>query len=402
MRFFLKITAPALLSTAAIFFSVIPSNSANPPKSGGLCSKVGLTKNYQDKKYTCIKSGKQLVWNKGVLVKKAAPAPAATMAPAPKPTPIQSPEPTETFAPWSTKFTTQVMSDKAFESFATWSRQQAARPTNHQVLVQTTPDGQDGSLIQELKAIDDFASRIFSQFMKSKSVTVLGFDEEWVISQINGTGGHLRNMQGRCNEPTGPYFVCINRESHFGMVIVNNCKIPKGSVSSCILWVHPHEYFHLIQLNIADNIQGPHWNFGEENSRNSFPHWLVEGSADFVASATTAMVKNAKYEDLRQAVLFTGPGGQSASYALIDYEIYRTNSAIRDNLYSYNIGHIATEYIVASIGFQKFMEIWKDFAVTRNFYISFEKVTGRNIATFYADFERARESLGIPPVTRKR
>jgi len=40
-------------------------------KAGAKCSKAGVTSTYAGKKYTCIKSGKSLVWNKGVTVKKA-------------------------------------------------------------------------------------------------------------------------------------------------------------------------------------------------------------------------------------------------------------------------------------------------------------------------------------------
>ena len=39
-------------------------------KAGAKCSKAGVTSTYAGKKYTCIKSGKNLVWNKGVAVKK--------------------------------------------------------------------------------------------------------------------------------------------------------------------------------------------------------------------------------------------------------------------------------------------------------------------------------------------
>jgi hypothetical protein len=89
------------------------------------------------------------------------------------------------------------------------------------------------------------------------------------------------------------------------------------------------------------------------------------------------------------------------AYPLVDYEIRRVKPPLGEKLNSYDIGHIATEYLVASVGFQKFLDIWKDYSKTRNFYTSFENVTGRNIATFYADFESARESLGVPPVTQK-
>jgi dTDP-4-amino-4,6-dideoxygalactose transaminase len=39
-------------------------------KAGGNCSKAGATSTYTGKKFTCIKSGGKLVWNKGVTVKK--------------------------------------------------------------------------------------------------------------------------------------------------------------------------------------------------------------------------------------------------------------------------------------------------------------------------------------------
>ena len=39
-------------------------------KAGAKCSKAGATSTSAGKKYACIKSGKSLVWNKGVTVKK--------------------------------------------------------------------------------------------------------------------------------------------------------------------------------------------------------------------------------------------------------------------------------------------------------------------------------------------
>ncbi len=42
---------------------------AATPKAGSKCTKAGATATSAGKKYTCIKSGKNLVWNKGVVVK---------------------------------------------------------------------------------------------------------------------------------------------------------------------------------------------------------------------------------------------------------------------------------------------------------------------------------------------
>ena len=59
-------------SAIVILFSIasLPAFSANPPASGATCSKAGITQSYQGKKFTCIKNGKKLVWNKGVLISK--------------------------------------------------------------------------------------------------------------------------------------------------------------------------------------------------------------------------------------------------------------------------------------------------------------------------------------------
>ncbi len=77
--------------------SLIPANSATPPKVGLACSKKGTTKTYLGKKFTWIKSGKRLVWSKGVVVKKSTPSPfpylSQTPTPSPSPTPTPSPTP---------------------------------------------------------------------------------------------------------------------------------------------------------------------------------------------------------------------------------------------------------------------------------------------------------------------
>lgn len=56
-------------------FSFIPVYSATPPKAGSVCSKRGITQNNQGKKFTCVKSGKKLIWDKGVLMHKFQPVP---------------------------------------------------------------------------------------------------------------------------------------------------------------------------------------------------------------------------------------------------------------------------------------------------------------------------------------
>jgi hypothetical protein len=83
---------------------------------GTKCSKAGITSTYKGKKYTCIKSGKKLVWNKGVAISKPTPTPTVTPTPTPTvtpiptatPTPTPTPTPTQTFRDWSATRSTDL------------------------------------------------------------------------------------------------------------------------------------------------------------------------------------------------------------------------------------------------------------------------------------------------------
>jgi hypothetical protein len=62
-----------VLTAVALF--ITPLNAFAAVKAGNICKKVGITSTFAGKKYTCIKSGKKLVWNKGVVAVKPTPTP---------------------------------------------------------------------------------------------------------------------------------------------------------------------------------------------------------------------------------------------------------------------------------------------------------------------------------------
>jgi len=93
----------ALLVTFLITLSS-PIYAASP-KAGASCTKAGLTAISAGIKYTCIKSGKKLVWGKGVVIAKPVPTPTAS----PTPTPTASPTPTPTASPTPTPTPTPII-----------------------------------------------------------------------------------------------------------------------------------------------------------------------------------------------------------------------------------------------------------------------------------------------------
>ena len=88
----------ALLIALCVFLAPLLPNlalAANPV-TGQACSKAGLIVTYKTLKYTCIKSGKKLVWSKGVKPVIVTPTPTPTSTPTPAPTPTSTPTPTPT------------------------------------------------------------------------------------------------------------------------------------------------------------------------------------------------------------------------------------------------------------------------------------------------------------------
>ena len=67
-----------ILVALLLTFSLVTAPSFAAVKAGAKCTKAGATANAGGKKFTCIKSGTKLVWNKGVAIIAAAPKPLPT------------------------------------------------------------------------------------------------------------------------------------------------------------------------------------------------------------------------------------------------------------------------------------------------------------------------------------
>jgi hypothetical protein len=78
--------AKGLLIALAISLIPVFASSATKVTPGSKCKVQKQKVDYQNKTYTCIKSGKKLVWNKGLVIVKKEPSPTPTPSPTPIPT----------------------------------------------------------------------------------------------------------------------------------------------------------------------------------------------------------------------------------------------------------------------------------------------------------------------------
>ena len=149
-----------------------------------------------------------------------------------------------------------------------------------------------------------------------------------------------------------------------------------------------HEMFHVAQYWLA----GPMNNVGPGNPRY-VPTWLKEGSANYFGYYISDYLGHTPYRAGRlDQSRFTPDFARK--FPLASYQTYND---YRDGLYlnPYMIGQVATEYLVASIGFKPLLDIWRFTSEDGNFESGFKRATGITVTEFYERFDKARDSFKI-------
>ena len=374
--------AKSLLVTLPL--TLIPTLAIAAPKvtSGSKCKVQKQKVIYLDKSFTCIKSGKRLVWSKGQVATKKTPTPT--------PTPI-APVVSD-FEAWSLNIDSKSLSDQAQRNFLTWVKTRDGVEKNHSQLIQANPNAIRVSILQKA---DDLGAQLFSSYFAKGSKTIIGASEVWTNEQLA-----LSGWETKCNVPsmTGVAY-CLDTEFLQGYVITGDTTYNASNPGSDGGSLLAHEYFHLVQRNLSKTPNGSHIKGGGSDMTNAFPAWFVEGTADFVGFAVGALSQNATYWEGRARMFTYSPSDEWINKnSIADYEI-RVCCGNDTPTYPYHIGRVATEYIVASIGFQKMLDIWIDYASTRNFETSFEKVAGISKETFYQKFDQIRIKVGLPAIS---
>jgi len=375
-----RLLATSLIGCLALSLNLSVATAAVKP--GTTCKTLGQTSTSAGMKYTCIKSGKKLIWNKGVkVVVKATPTP----------TPTQTTAPAK-FEAWSLNIDSKSLSDQAQQSFLSWAKEKVAIATNHTQLVQANTNT---SRISILKKADDLGAQLFGSYFQNGSLTVIGATEMWTTEQLAKSGW---TTTCRNQGMPGVTYCLDNGERNAYIVTSDSGYDPRnpGSDGGALL---AHEFFHLVQANLSNTITTARIKGGDDATKNAFPDWFNEGAADFVGYSVAALSQNASYWDGRSRMLSYAPPEESINKnALADYEI---SICCGNNTptYPYNVGQVATEYIVASIGFQKMLDIWIDYAKTKNFEKSFESVAGISKEVFYEKFDQVRTKVGLPPIS---
>jgi hypothetical protein len=341
------------------------------------------------KSFTCVKQGKKLVWNKGVALKKPAapvvalptPAPTPSVTPAPTPSATPQPEPSATkisFTPWATTFEAEEMTkialDKTSEYFGN------VTPSNsYEITIDPAITDSDRSWI--VRSLD-YSNGAFSRIDRDKMRVFLGTTHEWSAQTMRATNvwiGDLRQPYPCSNGINDVY--CADKD----LVLMVYSDIYKPN--STYRWdagrrsTPAHEVFHTVQYALAGQTS-----LGVSSNPQHIPRWLMEGSANYFGFYIVDKLALDIYQTGRRQQVNANSAYRTVA-PLVQYDNFNSDP--------YGIGQAASEYLIASVGFESFLNIWKFTKTEGSFNRGFAKAVGIEISEFHNRFEAARGSMKI-------
>jgi hypothetical protein len=358
-----------------------PSQAA--VKAGDTCKKAGVKSVAAGKTFTCIKSGKKFVWDKGVAVTK--PSAGSTPSATPSATPTPTPTPEIVYATlwerykWSKPTSSAFIASAATEKFKTYAATNRSPSTTVKIVAQ---EGVDANLLKWVTDGSAFASKVFAYpQLSAPFVAVIAKDKEFAEKAYN-ENGYARDAKSLAN-----YFDKVPAHGGPPNTYNNTMITSKGLLVSDkigMMQMPGHETFHFIQQSIAGTSATP-------DGMGIAPQWFWEGPAVFVGLQTANHLSLADYAT--EGRTFAVKRSISGPVKSLKLSEVTKNDGSSD---PYGIGAIATEFLVANIGMEKFMSVYNNLGKNMKFPDAFKSATGVELADFYTMFEEVRADLGTP------
>ena len=377
-----------LTVTVFLMMTLAAPINAAAPKAGAKCTKAGSTATASGKKFTCIKSGTKLVWNKGVAIKKPSPVATPTPTPTPEPTPTPTPTPTltptPTVKPWipptaPTSFDDLIANYEGI-SYAAWSKSKAAIAASSDVsLPYKALTGANTTLSFKNPAESfDLVSRLYSGYKSHSDMTVLTFsydDRDWAQEQMkqlqpNSTWQWITDV-ACSSRPTCDGGGVFTDDKGSGLVVLTT-GVARGGQAPGIQ--EAHEFTHAIQQNQLRRASV--WPL-----TNAWPAtWYIEGQALFAENASIFNQSFDLYTKNRRSSSLDLYRDSAITSAWIQEFFVVNQTQAWFNKYprwrQYDLGAMLIETLTAVKGPSSTMEIWKLMGAGQSFNQAFESIYG--------------------------
>lgn len=231
-----------------------------------------------------------------------------------------------------------------------------------------------------------FVNGAFNDFELQDVKAFVGRSHDWARESLQGQDLWVGDPGSPypCSNGTGDV-LCVDRN-----VILIVSDRPDDSWDEGPRSAMAHEYFHAVQYSLIGPQFTVHGGPMTDLSPKRVPRWLVEGSANFYGYYVTEKMNFSKYRDDRVFEVTEQSYLDNQLQPLEQYDFTKD-----PDLNPYGIGQVATEYLIASVGFEALLNIFKFTNSEGNFEAGFKKAVGIELSDFYNRFELAKGSMGI-------
>ncbi len=371
-------------AVVSIALLAMPINAMAAVKAGDSCKKVGVTATANGKKFTCVKSGKKLVWNKGITVAKPKPAEIPTPVPTVEPTPSASATPTVTADPKAPTGFNDLLENYEGIASVVWNEAQRLEQSGKVKTTFTIEFGPNTKLqegLEDPKIYLERAVRLWSGFDQSTTAKVFIYsftDIAWAQQKNRDLGGSWfspEDLAGNCTALTN----CNAFGSSYRGVAQIFIGVPVKSYNFFMLGNvranYGHEYTHTVQQ--AQFASQP-----TLNGYSTLPCWFSEGQPQ-VPGQTLGHRTLSDYKLSRES-WFSQPAGALGDYSPESIQKFyalagaprggNCDSSIRSRVY--DIGYMTVEALASLKGIESTMQVIVEISKGLSFNASFEKVYG--------------------------
>jgi hypothetical protein len=378
-----------LVSCVLLSLVVLSQNSFAAVKAGETCKKAGITSTVNGKKFTCIKSVKKLIWNKGVKVAAAKPTPTPTpvVTPTPTPTPVVTPTPTPVVTPIVEKAPTgfaDLVENYRGIPEVIWNeaRKLAEIGTlKSSFTIEIGPNTKIQQGLDDPRVYLEQASRLWSKFDQAQSTRVFIYnfqDLAWAQQKNLALGGSWfkpEDLAANCSSPSscgafGGSYRGVG-QIFFGVPIRDYFPFNLGFVRGAYV----HEFSHVVQYS----------QFASQPALNGYatlPCWFSEGQPQ-VPGQSLGFKTLSDYKLSRDSS-FSQPAGALGDYSQDSIlKFYSLAGVSKDGLCAtsirqriYDVGFMTVEALASIKGIESTMQVVAGVSQGFTFNQSFEKVYG--------------------------
>jgi len=238
------------------FTTTSMASSFSAVKVGAACTKAGKTSITLGKKYTCIKVGKKLQWNKGVVVQSPKPSNSPTMQ-----------------LSGHDLVVSQVAAD-----WSSWRKKSSTNYTPIKLIIQPGYDSAWGGVNKATDLlISTFNANGYS--LLQEPISVFGDTEEWLAA----TGRPIACGRSVPEQPLGIY--CGHIQLGYGYFVLNaqqNEKFVGKTLTSAQVNILNYMVAHDVATMFE--LQAQYGTAIYDGSKNQIPAWIREGFVQLFAA----------------------------------------------------------------------------------------------------------------------